>query len=161
MGRRSAMLWLCASALWVAGCKDPYRVGERVLVTWEGRDYPAYIIEAKGRGRFRVHFEGYDSRWDEDVTVDRIKGRVSGPVTSPPAPDKVARAAGITPKASSSAAPVSPYKPGDKVRVRWRGSVYPATIMAVVAPDRFLVHYDGHEAAWDETVVLDRIVTKP
>jgi hypothetical protein len=148
---------MLAVALALSGCKQPYRVGEHVWVEWEGRMYPAYILEKKSETRFRVHYEGYEARWDEDVTLDRIKGRIDGPTAAPPPPDKVARAAGISPKASSSAAPVSPYKVGDRVRVKWRGSMYAATVLAVVGPDRFLVHYDGHESAWDEVVSLDRI----
>jgi hypothetical protein len=156
---RAAILaaWLFALSAPVA-CTQPYRVGEYVWVEWEGRDYPAYIVERKGNTRFRVHYDGYDGRWDEDVTLERIKGRIEGPVTAPPPPDKVARAAGVPAKGSSSAGPVATYKPGDRVRVTWRGSVYAATIVGVVAPDKFLVHYDGHESAWDETVHIDRIL---
>ena len=150
--------WLFALLLVISGCSDPYRVGEYVLVEWDGHDYPAYIVEAKSRTRYRVHYEGYDSRWDEDVTLERIKGRVEGPVSPPPPPEKVARAAGIAaPKGSSSAGPVATYKIGDRVRVSWRGSIYPATIVGVIAADRYVVHYDGHEVAWDETVHIDRI----
>ncbi len=143
------------------GCQETYRVGEHVLVEWEGNDYPAYIIDRTGRGRFRVHFDGYSSRWDEEVSLDRIKGRVTGKVTAPPPPAKVARATAVGPKPSTSAGPVSAYKEGDKVRVRWRGSVYTATVVVVLAQDRFVVHYDGHESAWDETITLERIVTSP
>ncbi len=151
-------LLLVVAALSVA-CQEPYRVGEHVWVEWEGRDYPAYLLEKRGRSRFRVHYDGYDARWDEDVTLDRIKGRVTGPVTPPPPPDKVARASGVTPKAAGSAGALSPYKPGDKVRVKWRGSVYGATVIAVVSSNKLLVHYDGHESAWDETIGIDRIAT--
>jgi hypothetical protein len=35
--------------------------------------------------------------------------------------------------------------------------VYSATVTKVVAKDRFEVHYEGHEAAWDEVVGIDRI----
>jgi hypothetical protein len=107
-----------------------------------------------------VHFDGYDSRWDEDVSFDRILGLVEGPVVVPPPPPKVALAAGVaSPKASGSAGEVavSPYKEGDRVRVTWRGSVFSATVTKVVAKDRFEVHYEGHEAAWDEVVSIDRI----
>ena len=83
---------------------------------------------------------------------------MQGHVTPPPPPAKVARAAGINPKASSSAEPVSPYKVGDRVRVTWRGSKYKATIIEVISPTRFRVHYSGYETAWDETIDLDRIV---
>lgn len=154
MARLYACFLLCLA---LAGCKEPYRVGEYVWVEWEGKNYPAYIIEKKGETRFRVHYDGYESRWDEDVTLDRIKGRIEGPAVSPPPPEKVARAEGIAPRASGSAAPVSQYKVGDRVRVKWRGSLYTATVLSVVAPDRYLVHYEGHESAWDEVVSIDRI----
>jgi hypothetical protein len=159
MTRASFGLFVLLGAL-LAGCKDPYRVGEHVWVEWDGRDYPAYIIEKKGATRFRVHYDGYDARWDEDVTLDRIKGRIEGPALAPPPPEKVAVAAGASPRASSSAPVVTPYKIGDRVRVRWRGSVYPATVVGVVAPDRVLIHYDGHESAWDETIPIERIVSR-
>jgi hypothetical protein len=154
MARLVFGLLLCLA---LAACKEPYRVGEYVWVEWEGKNYPAYIIEKKGETRFRVHYDGYEARWDEDVTLDRIKGRIEGPAVAPAPPEKVARAEGVTPKASGSAAPASPYKIGDRVRVKWRGSLYTATVLAVVAPDRYLVHYEGHESAWDEVVSIDRI----
>ena len=145
------------------GCKKPYRVGEHVMVEWEKEQppYPAYIIERTGTGRYRVHFDGYDSRWDEEVSLDRILGRVQGSVSAPPPPPKVARALGVaSPKGSSSAGEVavSPYKEGDRIRVSWRGGVYSATVVKVVAKDRFEVHYEGHEVAWDEVVGVDRIL---
>jgi hypothetical protein len=154
---RVALALLLFCLLLVAGCKEPYRVGEYVWVDWEGRTYPAYVIEKKGAARFRVHYDGYDTRWDEDVTVDRIKGRIDGPVSSPPPPpEKVARLSG-PPKASGTPQTTAIYKAGDRVRVKWRGSQYVATIVAVVAPDKYLVHYEGYEAAWDETVPADRV----
>jgi hypothetical protein len=147
----------------LCGCKKTYRVGEHVLVEWETGQapYPAFIIGQSGTSRYRVHFEGYDSRWDEDISLERIVGRVEGPVPSPPPPKKVARAAGLAaPRASGSAgdAAVSPYREGDRVRVTWRGGAYTASVIKVVAKDKFLVHYEGHESAWDEVVTIDRIV---
>ncbi len=159
---RMTWIGLCSVALLLCGCKKTYRVGEYVWVEWEAhqRPYPAYIIEQKSKSRFRVHYEGYESRWDEEVSSDRIRGRVEGPVSPPPPPEKVALAAGVSPRASGSGAPLAPYKVGDRVRVRWRGSVYSATIIGVVASDRFLIHYDGQENAWDEIIDIDRIVRR-
>jgi len=148
--------WLAA-----VGCNNPYRVGELVWVEWEeGKpNYPAYIVEKRGQNRYRVHFDGYDTRWDETVGLDRIKGRVEGPVNQPPPPpDCVAQAAGVNPQASGSAVPVSRYRPGDRVKVRWRDSTYAATVVEVVSSDRYRVHYDGYETAWDETVHSERII---
>jgi hypothetical protein len=161
MSRRFAA-WLLVATL-LTGCKKPYRVGEHVLVEWEKGQppYPAYITERVSATRYRVHFDGYDSRWDEDVSLERLLGRVEGPITTPPPPTKVALALGVaSPKTAGSAGEVavSPYREGDRVRVSWRGSVYSATVTKVVAKDRFEVHYEGHEAAWDEVVGIDRIV---
>ena len=135
-----------------------------MLVEWEKEQqpYPAYIIERIGTTRYRVHFDGYDSRWDEDVSFDRILGRVEGPVAAPPPPPKVARAAGVA----------SPQ--GVRQRRRGRGQPVHAKAIACASPgaaactppscsrssakDRFDVHYEGHELAWDEVVGVDRIL---
>lgn len=151
---------LTVVAAFLVSCKEPYRIGEYVWVEWDGRDYPAYIVDEKSTTRFRVHFDGYDTRWDEDVTIERIKGRIEGPVKRPPPPERVARGMGLRPKPSASAGAQSEYKVGDRIRVRWRGSIYTAIVQTVVAQDRFLVHYDGYGNEWDETVPIERIVTR-
>ena len=161
-----ATLLLCT----VCACEQPYRIGEYVLVEWEEGQppYPAYIVAQKGKTRFQVHYDGYANRWDQEVTIDRIKGRVEGQVLRPPPPKKVLVAQGLGPKLksasgkvnpSASAAPTGQYQAGDRVKVRWRGTVYPATVVRVVANDQYLIHYDGHESAWDETVGVGRIVS--
>ncbi len=148
-------------ALVLAACKKPYRVGEHVLVEWEpGKLYPAHVLEVNGPARYRVHFDGYDSHWDEDVGIDRIRGRVQGAVTPPPPPAKVARALGAPTGSATVAEGINPFREGDRVRVTWRGSVYGAIVLKAVGRDRVLVHYEGHENAWDEEVVLDRIVSR-
>ncbi len=165
-GRIYPRLALCA-ALWVLACDQPYRIGEYVLVEWEDGQppYPAYIIAKKSKTRYRVHYDGYAPRWEEDVTLDRIKGRVTNHVVRPPPPKKVQRAQGRKPQkvskanGSASAAPVGQYQVGDRVKVRWRGTVYPATIVSVVGQDKYLIHYDGYESAWDETVNVTRIIS--
>lgn len=150
------------AAFVLLACKTKYRVGEHVLVEWErgsGQLYPAYVLERTAESRFRVHFDGYDSRFDEEVSVDRIKGRVEGPVATPPPPAKVARSVTSAPGPSASAAQVAnPYKTGDRVRVRWRNSVYPAIVLEVTDRDHIRVHYEGLESAWDETVSVERLV---
>jgi hypothetical protein len=159
--RLSLAVLAVAGGLSATGCKKPYRVGDHVLVEWEeGKaPYPAYVLEVNGKSRYRVHFEGYDARWDEDIGIDRIVGRVEGPVAPLPPPDKVTRAAGA-PAGSAKATGAHGYQPGDRIRVTWRGSVYAAVVIGIEGKDRLLVHYEGHENAWDEVVSLDRIVSR-
>lgn len=175
-----ALTWpLWGLALLQLGCSQPYKVGDYVLVEWEeGKLYPAYITEIN-KSRYRVHFDGYDSRWDDDFGIERIKGRVEGPVVPPPPPEKVARAsrpaaakaaadqasdsdagAPSPSSAGSVALAVNQFKPGDRVRVTWRGSIYSAVVLEIVAQDRVLLHYEGHESIWDEVVQIDRIVSR-
>jgi hypothetical protein len=157
---RLLFLGALLGGLSLTGCKKPYRVGDHVLVEWEtGKAYPAYVLEVNGRGRYRVHFDGYDSRWDEDVGIDRIVGRVEGPVAPLPPPEKVRRAAG-PPAGSAKPTGAHGYRAGDRVRVTWRGSVYAAVVIGVEGKDRLLVHYEGHENAWDEVVTIDRVVSR-
>lgn len=156
LARRS--LLLLALSVPVFGCSRPYQVGDHVLVEW-GEDqllYPAFIIEVKEQSRYRVHYEGYPTRWDEVVPLPRIKGRVEGKVAPPPPPLRVRLATGIKPEGDNS--PVSQFKEGDRIRVKWRESIYPASVIEVVSANEIKVHYDGHENAWDEVVPVSRIV---
>lgn len=151
---------MALSVLGAIGCKDDYRIGEYVWVEWDGREYPAYLVDQKSKARFRVHYDGYDTRWDEDVTLERIKGRVEGPVSPPPPPDRVARTMGLRPQSSASAGAPSAFVAGDRVRVRWRGSVYVASVVEVPKPGQLLVHYEGYGNEWDELVSEDRVLGK-
>ena len=159
-GRVMRLAAYISMALVATACRESYRVGEYVLVEWEGRDYPAFVVEQKSKAKLRVHFDGYDTRWDEDVTLDRVKGRVEGAVTPPPPPERVARAMGLRPEPSGSAGVPSVFNVGDRVRVRWRGSVYSGAIVSLSGAGKVLVHYDGYGSEWDEVVAEDRIVGK-
>ena len=142
----------------LAGCRENLRIGDQVIVEYEGRHCSGYVIDKKSDTRFRIHFdfEGYD--WEDDVSADHVLGRVQEPVADCPLPARVRATLGLveTPKSPDRS---SPYRVGDRVRVRWRGSVYPASVTQVLAADTVVVHYQGHEDAWDETINVDRIET--
>lgn len=57
----------------IAGERAPSKgSGEKVEVEWRGRWYPALVLERAG-DRTLVHYVGYESRWDEWVTAERIR----------------------------------------------------------------------------------------
>jgi hypothetical protein len=158
--RRQSWLWavIGAGCAMLGACRENLRIGDHVLVEYDGRHCPGYVIDKKRDTRFRIHFdfEGYD--WEDEVAADQVLGRVQDPTAECPLPTRVRASLGLveTPKSSDRG---SAYRVGDRVRVRWRGSVYPASVTAVLAPDTVVVHYQGHEDAWDETINLDRIET--
>ncbi|HEY0323417.1 MAG TPA: agenet domain-containing protein [Pyrinomonadaceae bacterium] len=61
-----------------AASRADQRVGSRVEVYSEGDWYKARIIDA-GRGRYRVHFYGYEDSDDEWVKLSQIRGNRSAP----------------------------------------------------------------------------------
>ena len=150
--------WIGVGCAVLAACRENLRIGDHVLVEYDGRRCPGYVIDKKRDTRFRIHFdfEGYD--WEDEVAADHVLGRVQDATAECPLPARVRASLGLveTPKSPDRG---SPYRVGDRVRVRWRGSVYPASVTTVLAPDTVIVHYQGHEDAWDETINIDRIET--
>jgi hypothetical protein len=117
-------------------------------------------VAVEGPSRFLVHYDGYSDDWDEEVPVARIHGRLSmTPVAGPAAkaaPMRLRADAGAPPDGG----PRSVYREGERVRVEWHGSLYPATIIGVLGDDRYRVHYEGYGNEWDEDVGLNRIQRK-
>lgn len=152
------VLVVLVAACVLVGCRRPYRVGERVRVLFDDKECPGFILDKRGRSRFYVHFtfEGY--KWEESVSLERVKGVAPDSMPNCAPPKRVARALGIRGKKEAEA--VTPYKKGDRLKVKWRGSTYSATIIEVVAADKLRIHYDGHEEAWDETISAERIVAR-
>ena len=54
---------------------DGRNVGELVEVEWNKSWWNATLVERRG-ARWLVHYDGYDSDWDEVVTLDRIRDRL-------------------------------------------------------------------------------------
>lgn len=153
--RRWALVVVLVSA-WATACSKSYRIGEHVWVNWQGSRFRAFVIEKTGDARLRVQFEGCDGTWQREVAVDQLAGRVA-PSEAAHSPTRIACAPAEPATHGSTSQPGAPYKAGDRIRVKWRGSVYLATVLQVQGPDRILIHYEGFENAWDEAVSLDRV----
>jgi hypothetical protein len=54
-----------------AGTKK-FSEGDPVQVKWKGTWYAAHVI-AVGKNQWKIHYDGYDSSWDEWVGAARIK----------------------------------------------------------------------------------------
>jgi len=139
--------------LFVLACTRSYRVGDEVMVEWDGKDYPAVILAAEGPTKFKVHYADYDDVWDEVVPKTRIKSFRTGSEIRPEPPVKVRQKA-------VEAAQTNTYRVGDHVRVEWKDRFYPAQIVDVVGKERYRVHFEGYGTEWDEIVGLHRVQPK-
>lgn len=52
----------------------PYSLGDAVNVLWKGKWYGATVIQT-GTHKVKIHYDGYDSSWDEWVEAGRIRYR--------------------------------------------------------------------------------------
>jgi len=155
---RNAMALLVLATPVCFACSKKYRVGDYVLVNWRDEGpYPAYVLEHK-KQRYRVHFDGYPDRCDEDVLIDQIVDIAKSPTAVPANPPRGVFCVRAKPSPDEKVGQV--YKAGDRVKVSWRGSTYPAVVLEVVARDRYRIRYEGHEEQWDETVPAERIQGK-
>lgn len=49
-----------------------YQVGDAVEVEWKGKWYPARVLKVS-KGTYFIHYDGYESSWDEWVGPKRIR----------------------------------------------------------------------------------------
>lgn len=62
--------WVGPDRIKVASAR--FYEGDAVQVKWKGSWWPAHVLKAKG-GLWKIHYDGYDSSWDEWVGPDRIR----------------------------------------------------------------------------------------
>jgi hypothetical protein len=134
---------ICASPKVVAAAK--YKVGASVDVLWNGKWYDANILAVAAGEKYRIHYVGFNSSWDEWVTDARVR----------PKSGKSATSASIAPSAS----PAATYAVGDAVNIEWKGGWYPGKIIAIDGA-KYRVHYDGYNSSWDESVTPARLKKK-
>lgn len=120
-----------------------YLVGEKVEVEWNGSWWKAEVLAVDG-SLYRVHYTGWSSKWDENVTTARMRP-----------PTGSAKIGTEVPGAGDMAAP-GIWKVGDNVDVSWNGSWWAAQIIGVTG-GLYRVHYVGWSTSWDENVTLARI----
>jgi len=106
--------------------QGPWQPGEYCEVESEKKWWRSRILEAKD-GKAKVHYLGWEDRWDEWVEPARIR----------------------------APRPIS-WKGGDAVDVEWEGKWYPAKVLRAKG-DFALIHYDGFGDEWDEWVGDARI----
>jgi len=151
-----------------------------VVVKWKRKWYDATILAVEGAGRYRIHYDGWSSSWDETVGPSRIAERGSVSIARKGCGwamttlgvlamvavgllvglGIVVSVCGDSPTVDANGPPVTAETvlgPGDKVHAQWGSSWYMATVLAVAADGTVQVHYDGFDDSSDEYVPRDRL----
>ncbi|MFO0663526.1 MAG: agenet domain-containing protein [Polyangiaceae bacterium] len=140
-----------------------YAVGDKVDVKWNNSWWKGEVLSVDN-GKYRVHYTGWSSNWDETVAADRIRAlsgeskvgsMAEGTGSADPAASAAPSASASAAASSAPAATAAAYKVGDKVDVNWKGSWYQAKILSAGAT--YKVHYIGWASSWDESVPASRI----
>lgn len=58
--------------------RNPFPVGTNVEVKWLGVWYPAKVKEVRGQDLWFISYDGYSSRWDQEVGPEQIRARGTG-----------------------------------------------------------------------------------
>jgi hypothetical protein len=111
-----------------------YHVGEKVLVSAQGRRLAGDVIAPVGPDLWRVHYDGYGPEVAESVGPERLARPFPGPTAHPA---------------------------GEAVGIEVSGRVMPAKVVAALAADRWLVRFDGFGAQYDQEVAPDRLRAAP
>ncbi len=116
-----------------------YTRGQAVVVYWGRSWWDARVLAEVGPQRWRIHYDGYGSGYDEDVGPDRIRPR-----------DDAAHGGGPEPQGLQ-------YPAGSAVDVLWKQRWYPGVVLRAEGPAAWLIHYEGYNDSWDEIVGPARI----
>lgn len=116
-----------------AKASGPWKVGDYVRAKdREGQWYGARVLEA-GKGAWKVHYPGWDPKWDERISSDRIK-----------------------------AIETSRLEVGRRYEVEWeKGQWYLATVLRGQDDFFWFVHYAGEAGDDDEWVTPQRVRPAP
>lgn len=106
-----------------------YRIGEKVLVTVQGRQLLADVVAQVGPDEWRVHYDGYGPEVAENVRPDRLQRPFAGATAHPP---------------------------GEAALIDVSGRILPARVLVPLAADRWLVRFDGFGPEYDQEVTADR-----
>ena len=149
-----------------------------VEAEWKGTWWPAVILGRDG-DRYKIHFVGWDSSWDEWMPAKRIRSgyaRDTEPELAVEWKNQWWPAAILESKASGhykvhyTGWDASwdewvtkdrmyfnlPHRNERRVQVSWGNNWWPASIISR-NQNQYLIHYVGWAASWDEWVTADRI----
>lgn len=159
-----------------------YGVGAAVYVEWRGTWWDATVLEVVGPSHWKIHYDGWSSRWDEVVPAARIAPRsAQRPGPRPRGGGSLAvwlgvvlavalglafvgfqlqeRSGAVVVATTPPGAPIAgiPLVAGTPVWVEWNGSWYAAVVLEGRPDGGTRVHYEGYSDAFDETVPPDRV----
>lgn len=106
-----------------------YKVNDKVSIEEKGKWYPGYIMEVKG-DEYKIHYDGYDSKYDIFVTTARLKP-LAGTNT-------------VASNTTATTAAAGTYKNGDMVEYLYRDTWVEAEIVSELSSaGRYQVKFNG------------------
>jgi hypothetical protein len=142
--------------------ETPLSEGDSVQIEWGGSWWPGKVLSVEEDGTVRIHYDGYDNSWDENVPRTRLRlpgeaptGGGAAQAATNPGPVEADPL-----RAALSTRPVTErtrLAPGDALHVEWGGRWWAGSVVRVEDDGRVRIHYEGWASSWDETVPRSRL----
>lgn len=135
-----------------------FNVGDKIDINWKGGWWKGDVLEVQD-GKYRVHYTGWASSWDETATPDRVRAQTadskSGSAAEPGAAPAASAVAAHEAVEKVKPAPVA-FKVGENVDINWKGAWWQGKVLSVQG-NSYKVHYVGWESSWDEVAPTSRL----
>lgn len=118
--------------------------GQAVQIFWKKQWWFGSVLEAQKDGKVKVHYYGWDPKWDEAVPRERL-------LVMPRNPTPLKKPSDIVVKADTK------LKPGDPVQVEWKKQWWLGSVVALQKDGKVKIHYFGWSFSWDEVVDRSRL----
>jgi len=184
---RQAHHFVSTSTVSAASARRPatgYATGDAVYIAWGARWWRGRILRPVAPDRWLVHYDGWDSSWDEEVAADRLAPHGD----APPPPLAAVKGSGrglrivllaalavaiavvgiawlgggspypaVDVARTRPVAAATPLDPGQQVAIEWRNQGWPGSVVSLLPDGRVRVHYQGYSASHDEVVPRARL----
>ena len=118
--------------------------GQAVQILWKKQWWFGSVLSVEKDGKVKVHYYGWDPKWDEAVPRNRL-------LVLPKKPNPLKKPSEIVVKADTK------LKPGDPVQVEWKKQWWLGSVVALQDDGKVKVHYFGWPFSWDEVVERSRL----
>lgn len=131
--------------------ESEHQIGDRVWIAFGESWYPGRVVAVLQPAVYEVAYDGYAADWNRVARPGQLRR-----FDSPPTSDGPPTAPSFQPDPGLPVEDITQLHAGMAVLILWNDTLWPGTVVRFEG-DQVVVHYDGYEDSWDETVAIERL----